>query len=202
VRRTRSSPKSGSSRVAERRLCTVRADDPLAGAWSSQVSRREGNLSLHPAEVATDAQRERCAAAVDRWAAARLAESEALVAVDNDVASDTWYLRLRGEEKDFVTVWLVMRQRTLHHEAQVMPAPETNVRETFEYLLRRNEGLYQMRFALGPEDAVYLVGEVPVRAVDESELDRIMGSSLAYVESVFPVAMSIGFEGRYKRRPR
>lgn len=37
-------------------------------------------------------------------------------------------------------------------------------------------------------------------SVDDDELDRIVGSSLAYVDTVFPVAMSIGFAGRYRRR--
>ncbi len=64
-------------------------------------------------------------------------------------------------------MWLTIRQRTLHHETQVMPAPEVNVEETFEYLLRRNADLHQMRFALGAEDAVYLVGEIPVATVTE-----------------------------------
>jgi hypothetical protein len=124
-----------------------------------------------------------------------------VVAVDRHVELDRWYLRLRGEEKDFVTVWLTVRQRTLHHEAQLMPAPEVNVAETFEYLLRRNADLHQMCFALGPEDAVYLVGEVPVSTVTEDELDRIIGSSLAYIDASFPTAMTIGFAGRYRRRP-
>ena len=88
-----------------------------------------------------------------------------MVAVDRQEELGRWYLRLTGEEKDFVTVWLTVRQRTLHHETQVMPAPEVNVAETFEYLLRRNADLHQMRFALGSEDAVYLVGEVPVAMV-------------------------------------
>jgi hypothetical protein len=155
------------------------------------------------ADVATRAERLACAQVIDSWTEARLAdESSSLVAVDRQIDPDAerWYLRLRGEEKDFVTVWLTMRQRTLHHEAQVMPAPETNVLETFEYLLRRNASLHQMRFALGPEDAVYLVGELPMSAVDDTELDRIVGSSLAYVDSVFPVAMNIGFAGIYRRR--
>jgi hypothetical protein len=124
-----------------------------------------------------------------------------LVAVDRQEELGRWYLRLRGEEKDFVTVWLTVRQRTLHHETQVMPAPEVNAGETFEYLLRRNADLHQMRFALGLEDAVYLVGEVPVTAVTEEELDRIIGASLAYVDAYFPTAMTIGFAGRYRRRP-
>jgi hypothetical protein len=113
---------------------------------------------------------------------------------------DRWYLRLTGDDKDYVTVWLTMRQRTLHHEAQVMPAPETDVERTYEYLLRRNGRLHRARFALGAEDAVYLVGEVAVVDVTEGELDRIVGSSLAYVEDVFATAMAMGFAGRYRRR--
>jgi hypothetical protein len=125
-----------------------------------------------------------------------------VVAVDRQEELGRWYLRLRGDEKDFVTVWLTVRQRTLHHETQVMPAPEVNIEETFEYLLRRNAELHQMRFALGAEDAVYLVGEVPVALVSEEELDRIIGSSLAYVDACFPTAMTIGFAGRYRRPSR
>ena len=139
-------------------------------------------------------------ALIERWSAARLTENGAVVAVDRQEELGRWYLRLRGDEKDFVTVWLTIRQRTLHHETQVMPAPEVNIGETFEYLLRRNTDLHQMRFALAAEDAVYLVGEVPVSSVTEDELDRIIGSSLAYVDAYFPTAMAIGFAGRYRRR--
>jgi hypothetical protein len=155
---------------------------------------------LAVADIASRADRDACSRLIERWAGARLAEGGAVAAVDHDPDASRWYLRLRGEEKDFVTVWLTIRQRTLHHEAQLMPAPETNERETYEYLLRRNAEVHQMRFALGPEDAIYLVGEVPVADVDEDELDRIVGSSLAYVDAVFPTAMAIGFAGRYRRR--
>ena len=152
------------------------------------------------ADIASPEERAACEEAIERWATARLAEGGAVVAVDRQPEAGRWYLRLRGDEKDFVTVWLTIRQRTLHHETQVMPAPEVNVEATFEYLLRRNADLYHMRFALGAEDAVYLVGEVPVHAVTDDELDRIIGSSLAYVDDYFPTAMSIGFAGRYRRR--
>lgn len=154
------------------------------------------------ARIASSDETDACRARIDAWAEARLAEGGALVAVDRQPDADRWYLRLSGEEKDFITVWLAIRQRTLHHEAQVMPAPETNVEAAYEYLLRRNADLHQMRFSLGPEDAVYLIGEVPVTEVTDDELDRIVGSSLAYVDDVFPTAMQIGFEGRYRRRPR
>ena len=152
------------------------------------------------ADIASPEDRAACDAVIERWAGARLAEGTVVAAVDHQPELGRWYLRLRGDEKDFVTVWLTVRQRTLHHETQVMPAPEVNVGATFEYLLRRNAELHQMCFALGAEDAVYLVGEIPVTTVSDDELDRIVGSSLAYVETCFPTAMSIGFAGKYRRR--
>lgn len=144
---------------------------------------------------------------IDAWAARELAAGGALVAVDRQQGGDPvtgaprWYLRLCGDEKEFVTVWLTLRQRTLRHETQFMPAPETNIEATWEYLLKRNADLIGMSFALGDEDAVYLVGRVPVARVDDEELDRIVGASLAYTDECFPTAMSIGYEGRYRRPP-
>ena len=68
-----------------------------------------------------------------------------------------------GEEKDFVTVWLTIRQRTLAPRGPGHAGTRGRTsKPTFEYLLRRNADLHQMRFALGAEDAVYLVGEIPV----------------------------------------
>jgi hypothetical protein len=155
---------------------------------------------LGPAEL------EEVGAVIDTWAERELRAGGALVAADRPADGDPitgaprWYFRMEGDEKDFVTVWLTLRQRTLHHEAQFMPAPETNVEATWEYLLRRNADLMGMAFALGPEDAVYLVGRVPVERVDEGELDRIMGASLAYTDECFPTAMALGYQGMYRRR--
>ncbi len=157
--------------------------------------------------VLGDEERRHVVAVIDAWADRALAEGTALVAADRQPGGDPltgaprWYLRMRGDEKEFVTVWLTLRQRTLHHEAQFMPAPESNIESTWEYLLRRNADLLGMSFALGPEDAVYLLGRVPVERVDDEELDRIMGASLAYTDECFPTAMSLGYAGKYRRRP-
>ena len=105
---------------------------------------------------------------IDSWVARELAGGGLLVAAERQevtdrTASHRWYLRFKGEEKDFITVWFTLRQRTLHHETQFMPAPEKNVADTLAYLMRCNANLYGMWFSLGPEDAVYLVGKVPGR---------------------------------------
>ena len=102
------------------------------------------------AGVLTPAERDAVCARIDAWAERELATGGALVAVDRQAGGDPitgaprWYLRLAGEEKEFVTVWLTLRQRTLRHEAQFMPAPETNVEATWRYLLTRNADLIVM----------------------------------------------------------
>jgi Putative bacterial sensory transduction regulator len=136
------------------------------------------------------------------WAERQLDAGGMLVALDHDPEARRWYARMRGEEKAVITVWLTLRERSLHHETQVMPAPEENVEACYEYLLRRNASLIGMRFALGAEDAVYLVGQTPVDEVSDATLDLIVGSAYAYTEECFPTAMSIGYGSRFRRTRR
>ena len=44
---------------------------------------------------------------------------------------------------------------------------------------------------------MFLAGSLPVHAVDEGELDRILGSFYAYVEQCFVPALRIGFASRF-----
>ena len=108
-----------------------------------------------------------------------------------------WYVRLRGEEKDHITVWLMLGQRTLRYEAYVMPAPEENIAAVYEVALRRNEKLVGAHFAIGVEDALFLRGELPVGAVCAEEVDRIIGSIYAYCEQSFPTMIRLGFASRF-----
>jgi hypothetical protein len=147
------------------------------------------------------------AAAIDDWGERQLLADAALVAferqeVTDRTAAQRWYARFKGEEKDFITLWLTLHQRTLHHEAQFMPAPDANALDVYRYVLRRNADLYGMAFVLGAEDAIYVVGRVPASLVDDDELDRIVGSSLRYVDDHYPTAMTLGYPGLYRRRRR
>ena len=106
-------------------------------------------------------------------------------------------MRLNGEEKSHTTVWFTLGPRTLHYETYVMPAPEENHGAFYEHLLRRNLKLYGAAFAIGAEDAVFLVGQLPNAVVDHDELDRILGSMYVYVEQFFRPALRIGFASRF-----
>ncbi|MGV3760794.1 MAG: YbjN domain-containing protein, partial [Actinomycetota bacterium] len=108
-----------------------------------------------------------------------------------------WFVRVRGEQKDVFTIWFHLRQRTLHYETYVMPAPEENAGQLYEHLLRRNLKLYGAAFAIGEEDAIFLVGQVAADHVDDDELDRILGSLYQWTEHFFRPALRIGFASRF-----
>ncbi|WP_426574357.1 YbjN domain-containing protein [Aquihabitans sp. McL0605] len=150
-------------------------------------------------DPATEIELARAGERIDAWAARELAGNPVVAAVERDASADVarWYVRVHGEEKDVFTLWLTLRQRSLHHETYVMPAPEENHGQLYEHLLRRNQKLHAMAFAIGIEDAVFLQGQVPVETVTDDELDRILGSTYAYVEQCFRPAMRIGFASRF-----
>jgi hypothetical protein len=137
-------------------------------------------------------------ARIDAWLAGELAENPTIAAVDRGEPGERrWYVRVLGETKDVYTIWFTLRQRTLHYETYVMPAPEEDHARFYEHLLRRNRKLTGAAFCIGEEDAVFLAGSLPVHAIDEGELDRILGSFYAYVELCFRPALRIGFASRF-----
>ena len=135
---------------------------------------------------------------IEAWVARQRDENPALAAVDRDESQRRWYVRLRGEERDFVAIWLTLGEYTLAYETYLMPAPEERVSDVYELLLRANQGLYAMGFAIGGEDAVYLVGHMPLTALDDAELDRIVGSTYAAVERWFRPAMRLGYGSLFR----
>ena len=136
---------------------------------------------------------------IDAWATAQLNENPSVLGIEreNDNGVRRWLVRLSGEEKQFIAVWFSLRQRSLSVETYFMPGPEENVEDLFTYLLRLNGRLAGLRFAIGQEEAVYLLGSVSVHHVNENELDRLLGCAYAYTEAYFRPAMRIGYATRF-----
>ena len=146
----------------------------------------------------SDADLDRSEALITDWLARQKRDDPVIVAVDRGEPGERrWYVRMRGEQRDFVAVWFVLGQRTLQYETYVTPAPEENHAEFYEHLLRRNAKLHGVAFAIGAEDAVYLRGQIGVAHVDEPELDRILGSLFEYTERFFRPAMRIGYASKF-----
>lgn len=149
-------------------------------------------------ELFDSASLESLEAQITNWLLTMKARNDVIVAVDRgEPGEHRWYVRMRGEEKEFTTIWITLGQRTLKYETYVMPAPEENVEQLYEHLLRRNESLVGAHFSIGIEDAIFLRGELPLRLVEEEELDRVIGTVYATVERIFPVIIRIGFASRF-----
>jgi len=134
------------------------------------------------------------ARSIGTWLAELQAENPLIEAVDrDDTGTRRWFVRLAGEERAHSTVWLHLRQRTLHHETYVLPTPVDEPGRVYEQLLRRNVTLRGLAFAIGDEDAIYLVGEVPNADVDREEIDRLLGLHHEAVERAFQATLRLGF---------
>ena len=140
-------------------------------------------------------------AAIDRWLRSFADDNPAFESIDRAAPGDSteprWYVRLTGEEKDHITIWLTLGQRTLRYETYVLPAPQENLAEVYEMVLRRNDRMVGAHFAIGVEDALFLRGELPLTALNEDELDRIVGSLYTYVEQLFPALVRLAFASKF-----
>ncbi len=135
---------------------------------------------------------------IEQWLTEQLGENPILAAFERDIENDRlWHIRVLGEEKDVFTIRFRLGQRNLHYETYVMPAPEENAEEFYRHLLRRNLKLFGAAFAIGEEDAVFLIGQFPVAHLDDDHLDRILGSLFIWVEQFFKPALRIGFATRF-----
>jgi hypothetical protein len=123
--------------------------------------------------------------------------------VEHDPEIDRWYLRFGCDGRDAATIYLELRQRSLHHELYFLPAPEDEGRrsELHAWLLRRNHQLRGTRFSVGPDGDVYLVGRTPIEHLDHAELDRLVGALYEATEQWFQAAVRIAY-GPRARTPR
>jgi len=139
-----------------------------------------------------------------RWSALWHASSFVGEIEHQDVPDDRghfhWLIRLKGEEKDVITLWLSLRQRTVYAETELMPAPEENREELFRYLMVKNHELRELHLAIGPEAGIYLVTQIPIHELTVERLDELVGATLTYVDEIYPTAMTMGLGSVYRRR--
>lgn len=130
-------------------------------------------------------------AVVERWLAAN--------DVDAEREGERWTLMLHGERKRTLGVTLSLGDHTLIVQSFFMRAPDEDIAAVYALLLRRNLRSYTLRFALHPDGDVLLVGVVPLEAVTDVELDRVLGQLLAVADETFDEALRLGFAGYIER---
>jgi hypothetical protein len=106
---------------------------------------------------------------------------------------------LEGTHRLATPTWLVVGERTLLVEAFVIRHPDENAAEFYRFLLERNTQSYGVHFAVDELGDVYLVGRVPLDAINGEEVDRLLGCVLTYADETFDPALEIGFASSIRR---
>jgi hypothetical protein len=112
---------------------------------------------------------------------------------------NTYLITLPGEAKQQTHCALVVGDHSLSINAFVIRKPDENKVAVFEYLLKKNAGMYSIAFAVNELGDIYLVGRLPLDAVNAREIDRILGAVLQYADSSFNPLLELGFSSAIRR---
>jgi hypothetical protein len=108
-------------------------------------------------------------------------------------------VKLPGAHKLATMTWLVVGDHSLHIEAFFCRKPDENEVGLYRWLLERNARMFAVAFAVDNLGDVYLVGRLPLAAIDAEEIDRILGSVLTYSDEWFDTALELGFKSSIVR---
>jgi hypothetical protein len=108
-------------------------------------------------------------------------------------------VKLPGSHKLATMTWLVVGDHSLHVEAFFVRKPDENAETFYKWLLERNARMFAVSFAVDNVGDVYLVGRLPLSAIDPDTIDRILGSVLTYADEWFDKALELGFRGSIER---
>ena len=104
-----------------------------------------------------------------------------------------YVVTLPGEKKLRTVVSLRVGERDLRAEAFVIRHPDENQDRFHAYLLRANLRLRGLAYGIDSMGDVYVTGRVPLAALDEDRLDRLLGAVLEAADDPFNELLVIGF---------
>ena len=108
-------------------------------------------------------------------------------------------VKLPGSHKLATMTWLVVGDHSLHVEAFFVRRPDENHEAFYKWLLERNARMFAVAFAVDNVGDVYIVGRLPLSAINAEEIDRILGSVLTYSDEWFDTALELGFKSSIVR---
>jgi hypothetical protein len=112
---------------------------------------------------------------------------------------NTFLITLPGEKKQQTHCALVIGDHSLSINAFVIRKPDENEDQVHTWCLQKNARLYGIAFAINELRDIYLVGRLPLTAVTNQEIDRIIGSVLQAADSSFNPLLEIGFSSAIRR---
>lgn len=106
---------------------------------------------------------------------------------------DELVVTLPGEKKLKTVASLVCSTQGLSVSAFVIRHPDENQERFYGFLLRRNLRLPGLAYAVDSLGDVYLTGRLPAAAVNDQELDQLLGVVLEAGDGPFNELLVIGF---------
>ena len=110
-----------------------------------------------------------------------------------------YLVQLEGTHKLATMAWLIVGEHSLSVDAFFCRQPDENHAAFYRFLLERNGRMYGVHFSLDPVGDVYLTGRLPLAAITEAEIDRLLGCVLSYSDEAFNEALMIGFASAIRR---
>ena len=112
---------------------------------------------------------------------------------------NTYLITLPGEKKLQTHCALIVGDNSLSINAFVIRKPDENADKVHEWLLTKNASMYAVTFAINELGDIFLVGRLPLSAVTDIEIDRILGAVLQYSDSSFNTLLELGFASAIRR---
>ena len=112
---------------------------------------------------------------------------------------NTFLVSLPGEKKLQTHCALIVGDHSLSINAFVIRKPDDNAAAVHAWCMSKNAGMYGIAFATNELGDIYLVGRLPLAAVNEVELDRLLGSVMQYADSSFNPLLELGFANAIRR---
>ena len=119
--------------------------------------------------------------------------------IDFEKKNNTFLVTLPGEKKLQTHCALVVGDHSLSINAFVIRKPDENEAAVHHWCMSKNAAMYGLAYAINELGDIYLVGRLPLDAVNPQELDRILGSVLQYSDSAFNPLLELGFANAIRR---
>jgi hypothetical protein len=113
--------------------------------------------------------------------------------------SDTYLITLPGEKKLQTHCALIVGTHSLSINAFVIRRPDDNEAAVHAWCLAKNASLYGVAFAINELRDIFLVGRLPLPAVTDREIDRLVGAVLQVSDSSFNPLLELGFANAIRR---
>jgi hypothetical protein len=119
--------------------------------------------------------------------------------IDFEKNGNSLLVTLPGEKKLQTHCALVVGDHSLSINAFVIRKPDENEAAVHHWCMSKNAAMYGLAYAINELGDIYLVGRLPLDAVNPQELDRILGAVLQYSDSAFNPLLELGFANAIRR---